>query len=233
MTTKSEAPSILPDHLAIPALAEATDRLAKAADAVRAAQQETLETRAAVEAAPATDKAAVRAAVEAGKPTPERTEPIRKAEHAAARRRLDAANAFAREAADGFRALLVQHREELDALQAPRVTEAASAVDATLATLGAQLDDLAREVGIWRELHAVTARRETTPADERSRMLGREPAAALPNFGAARNAAVKQLAAVRATVEELQAQPTPAPDRQAERQERRRQRRERLTGTAA
>lgn len=221
-TTKSKAPypdSILPRHLVtLPAVIAATQHVAEAVEATRAAQKAAREARAAVEAAPDTDKAALRAAIEADKPTPEPTEPSRKAEAAAAQRRLDTANALAREAADGFRGVLAQHREELVLLQAPCVDEAASAVAATLDTLAGQLDALAREAGVWRGLYGVTARRERTPADERSRQMGREPAAALPSFDPVRNAGTQQLAALRASVDELRVQPTPAPDKRRRRQ---------------
>jgi hypothetical protein len=226
MTTKTPPDSILPAHLAeIPAVSEVTRQVTKAVATQAAAREAARKARAAAEAAPNADKAALRAAVEAGKPTPKPTEPSRKAEAIAAQRRSDTASVLAREAADNFREVLVQHREELVSSQAPRVDEAAAAVIATLDTLAGQLDALAREAGVWRGLYAVSARRETTPADERTRMMGREPAAALPTFDPVRNAGAKQLAPLRAFVEELRAKPTPAPDKLAERRRRRLERR--------
>ena len=181
--TKTPQPSgILPEHLALPSVADELAGVDRAMAAINAASSEVRETRAALEAAPDADQEALRAAVGAGEPTPERSEPARRAEHAAAQRRLNTARALGQETGARLRAALVRHREELNAVQQPRVAEAADRAEAAADVLAEALGDLAREAGIWRGLYATTPKHYASAADERSRMLGRTPAPDLPSF---------------------------------------------------
>lgn len=218
MTTKTKHPNIVPDHLAeIPVVAEAAHQLAEAVAKRAEAQVAVDEARAALAAAPAEYEAALDAAVAAGRPTPERTEPRCKDELTAAQDRLGAANKRVRKAVDSLNAAVIQHREELDREQAPRVEDAASALTTVLERASELFDILAREAGVRHGIYAVTERHGPTAAEERTQMLGREPTARVPRFDPARSAGPQALAAARAAVEELRAKPTPPVDERAER----------------
>lgn len=216
--TKSKITTFLPDHLAnaTPAIAAAGRELAEAMEAVSAAREGDRAAQAAVDAAPGEDKRLMREAVAQGEDSPPRTEAVRKGEADAARRRLDAANTNASAAAHRLRVALVENRDQLDAIVAPRVKSAAGEVLSALDALGSAFDGLASEVGIRRGIFAATTDRSTTAAEERSRAMSRTPRPNIPSFQPVANLGA-ELASMRATVEKLTTQPTPAHDPSIER----------------
>jgi hypothetical protein len=121
-----------------------------------------------------------------------------------------AVTVLAREAADHYRHLLEQHREELVSKQAPGVDDAAAKLTQTLDGLEGQVDQFATEVGVLQGLHNPHRQSESRESVERMRSLGRRPSVDVPSFDPDPATVIRgHLSALRAEVEELRRDATP------------------------
>jgi len=183
MTPKAPHAAVFPTHLtSSDAVTTASHRLAAAIEATGETARAVREADAAVAAAPDEDKAAMRKAVETGKPNPALTKPVREEEERAAIWRDKETREFAREAALKFHAALLEDREQLVHEQAPRIDQAREDAAESLGTTAEKFARLAAEAGVTHGLSTIDATPRESAADERSRLLGRTPAPQVARF---------------------------------------------------
>lgn len=197
--------TLLPENLAEAApkaVIDSMTRLAAAKTAAEDAAASRREAQAALEIVPVADDAAFAAAIEAGKPNPNLSKPLREDAFEKARKREDVASDLYRKAAAEFTYLLGHHREELVRAQTPLVEGAADDAARTLELLVGQLDRLAREAGVLRGLRNPRTGQSPQSA-ERRRLLGRAPSVELPNLEPVPVRGSEQIAVLANAIDEL------------------------------